>query len=48
MVAKLVKNLVCGDVLKGLYPVTLVELGGGSYWREKTFASCHSGQSWGV
>lgn len=29
------KNLVCGDVLKGLHPVTLVELGGGSYCRER-------------
>lgn len=46
MVAKQVKNLVCGNVLKGLHYVTLADLGGGSCW--KTVALCHSGQSWSV
>lgn len=42
MVAKQVKNLVCGDGLKGPHPVTLVEL---ARIREKTVTLRHSGKS---
>lgn len=44
MVAKQVKNLVCGDGLEGLQPVTLVEL---AYIRQETVTLRHSGKSWG-